>query len=435
MVINVEDISPVKKKISFEIPSERVSLEIEKVYGEIRRNAAVKGFRKGKVPQPIIEKYYSEKMEADVLKNLISDTYMKTLIERKIVPVSQPSFESDAVTPGKSFKYSVTFETAPEIDVKGYVGLQVEKRKLLRDDKAVDARIKELQDGMAQLKVVEETRPAVMGDFAIIDFKGFLDGVAFERGAAEDYALQLGSNQFIPGFEEQVVGMSVGETKDVAVVFPVEYGASELAGKPVTFQVTLKEIKEKELPVLDDDFAKQFGAFDNMDQLKARVADVFEKEEAQKIENEVRDRVVKALIATHEFEVPESMVEKQLAVLIENMKNNLAAQNLTLEKIGSSEEKIRSQARSVAVSQVKGSLLLAAVADKEGINVEDAELEEKMRDIAAQANKDFEVLQSFYSSNPYAKDTLVMQLREDKVIDYLLERAEVTEVETLPENS
>lgn len=435
MVINVEDISPVKKKISFEIPAERVSLEIEKVYAEIRKNAAVKGFRKGKVPQPIIEKYYSEKMEADVLKNLISDTYMKALVERKIVPVSQPTFESDAVSPGNAFKYSVTFETAPEIDVKDYVGLQVEKRKLVTDEAAVDARIKELQEGMAQLKVVEDARPAVTGDFAIIDFKGFLDGVPFERGAAEDYALQLGSNQFIPGFEEQVVGMSVGETKDVAVVFPVEYGASELAGKPVTFQVTLKEIKEKELPSLDDDFAKLFGPYDNMDQLKARVAEVFEKEEVQKIDNELRDRTVKALIAKHEFEVPESLVEKQLAVLIENMKHNLAAQNLTLEKIGSSEEKIRSQARSVAVSQVKGTLLLAAVAEKESINVEDAELEEKMRDIAEQANKDFETLQAFYASNPYAKDTLVMQLREDKVIDFLLKHAEVTEVETLPENS
>ena len=435
MVINVEDISPVKKKISFEIPAERVSLEIEKVYAEIRKNAAVKGFRKGKVPQPIIEKYYSEKMEADVLKNLISDTYMKALVERKIVPVSQPTFESDAVSPGNAFKYSVIFETAPEIDVKDYVGLQVEKRKLVTDETAVDARIKELQEGMAQLKVVEGARPAATGDFAIIDFKGFLNGVPFERGAAEDYALQLGSNQFIPGFEEQVVGMSVGETKDVAVVFPVEYGASELAGKPVTFQVTLKEIKEKELPILDDDFARLFGPYDNMDQLKARVAEVFEKEEVQKIDNELRDRTVKTLIAKHEFEVPESLVEKQLAVLIENMKHNLASQNLTLEKIGSSEEKIRSQARSVAVSQVKGTLLLAAVAEKEGINVEDAELEEKMRDIAAQANKDFETLQAFYSSNPYAKDTLVMQLREDKVIDFLLKHAEVTEVETLPENS
>jgi len=435
MVINVEDISSVKKKISFEIPAERVSLEVEKVYAEIRRNAAVKGFRKGKVPQPIIEKYYSEKMEADVLKNLISDTYMKALVERKIIPVSQPTFESDAVSPGNSFKYSVTFETAPEIDVKDYVGLQVEKRKLLTDEKAVDARIKELQEGMAQMKAVEEARPAVTGDYAIIDFKGFLNGVPFERGAAEDYALQLGSNQFIPGFEEQVVGMSVGETKEVAVVFPVEYGASELAGKPVTFQVTLKEIKEKELPTLDDDFARLFGPYDNIDQLKARVAEVFEKEEVQKIDNELRDRTVKALIAKHEFEVPESLVEKQLAVLVENMKHNLASQNLTLEQIGSSEEKIRSQARSVAVSQVKGTLLLAAVAEKEGINVEDAELEEKMRDIAVQANKDFEVLQAFYASNPYAKDTLVMQLREDKVIDFLLKHAGVTEVETLPENS
>lgn len=435
MVINVENVSPVKKKISFEIPSDRVDREIEKVYAEIRKNAAVRGFRKGKVPQAIIEKYYSDRMEADVLKNLINETYFQALLEKKIFPVSQPSFESDTLTPGQSFKYSVTFETAPDIVLNDYIGLEVEKRKLKPDEKVIDSRIKELQEGMAQLKAVEESRPAAMGDFTVIDFKGFLDGVPFERGEANDYSLQLGSGHFIPGFEEQLVGMSVGETKEIAVTFPAEYGTSELAGKPVIFKVTLKEIKEKELPALDDDFAKQFGPYENMEQLRARIAEVFEKEEAQKIDSELRERIVKALIAKHEFEVPEAMVEKQLSTLVENMKNTLARQNLTFEKIGQSEQLVRSQARSVAVSQVKGSLLLAAVAEKEGIEVGESELEEKIRDIAAQANKDYELLQSFYESNPYAKDTLVMQLREDKVIDFLLQNAKVTEVESPEENA
>jgi trigger factor len=335
--------------------------------------------------------------------------------------------------PGEPFKYTVIIETVPEIELKDYKGLQVEKRKFLPDEEVVEGRIKELQDGMAQLKLVEGARPAADGDFVVIDFKGFLNGVAFERGAAEDYVLQLGSHKFVPGFEEQVIGMSVGDSREIAVTFPAEYGSPELAGQPVTFEVTLKEIKEKELPSLDDDFARMFGPYDTMEQLKARIAEVFSAEEVQKIENELRDRIVKALIEKHEFEVPEAMVEKQLAVLVENMKSNLASQNLTLEKIGSSEELIRTQARSVAVSQVKGSLLLAAVADKEGIQVDDALLEEKMRDMAAQANKDFEVIQGLYEKNPYAKDTLVMQLREDKAIDFLMEYAEVTEVEGLPE--
>jgi trigger factor len=433
MLVTVENVSPVKKKISLEIPSERVSREIEKVYGEIRKSVSIKGFRKGKVPQPVIEKYYGERMEADVMKNLVNDSYPKALAENGIVPVSQPEFESDELKPGEPFKYTVIIETVPEIELKDYKGLQVEKRKFLPDEEVVEGRIKELQDGMAQLKLVEGARPAADGDFVVIDFKGFLNGVAFERGAAEDYVLQLGSHKFVPGFEEQVIGMSVGDSREIAVTFPAEYGSPELAGQPVTFEVTLKEIKEKELPSLDDDFARMFGPYDTMEQLKARIAEVFSAEEVQKIENELRDRIVKALIEKHEFEVPEAMVEKQLAVLVENMKSNLASQNLTLEKIGSSEELIRTQARSVAVSQVKGSLLLAAVADKEGIQVDDALLEEKMRDMAAQANKDFEVIQGLYEKNPYAKDTLVMQLREDKAIDFLMEYAEVTEVEGLPE--
>jgi trigger factor len=429
MLINIENLSPVKKKLSFEIPSDRVSKEIEKVYEEIKKTVSIKGFRKGKVPRAIIEKHYGERMEADALKNLINDTYFKALIDKKVLPVSQPEFETDPLKAGESFKYTATFETAPDIDLQEYKGVQVEKRALVVDEKVVDSRLAELQDGMAQLKSLEEPRPAVEGDFVSIDFKGFLDGVPFERGEAKDYLLQLGSNNFIPGFEDQVVGMSPGENRNVNVTFPADYGNADLAGKDVTFEVTVKEIKVKELPALDDDFAKQFGPFESIADLKAKISEVFEKEEVQKIENEVRDNIVKALIEKHEFEVPEAMVEKQLNVLIENMKSNLAGQNMTFEQLGTSEEKIREQSRSVAVSQVKGSLLLAAIADKENVTVADAEIEEKIRDIAAQANKDFEVIFGIYQSNPYAKDTLVMQMREDKVIDFLLSQASVSEVD------
>ena len=429
MLVNVENISPIKKKLSFEVPSDRVSREIEKVYGQIRKSASIKGFRKGKVPQPIIEKYYSGAMESDVMKNLVNETYAKALVDEKIIPVSTPDFESGDIKPGEAFSYTVTFETAPEIDVKDYNGLQLEKRRFVSNQEVVDGRLNELREGMAQLKVVDEERPAADGDFVMIDFKGFLDGVPFERGEAVDYMLQLGSKHFIPGFEEQVVGMAVGDSKEIGVTFPAEYGVPDLAGKPVTFQVTLKEIKAKELPPLDDDFARQFGPYETMEQLREKISEVFEKEELQKIENELKDAAVKALIAKHEFEVPEAMVEKQQTVLIENMRSNLASRNLDFAKIGTSEETIRSQSRDVAVSQVKGSLLLAAVAEKEGIRIEDSELEEKIRDFAAQANKDFEEINAIYAANPYAKDTLVMQLREDKVIDYLLKNANVVEVD------
>ncbi len=280
---------------------------------------------------------------------------------------------------------------------------------------------------MAQVKAIEEARPVAMGDFAVIDFKGFLDGVPFERGEAQGYMLEIGSNHFIPGFEEQVVGMQPGEQRTITVTFPVEYGSKDLADKEVTFEVSLREIKIKELPQLDDEFAKQLGAFETLNDLKNKLADLYRQEEVQKIESEVRDAVVKALIARHDFEVPESLVEKQQNVLVENMKHNLAAKNLTLAMIGTSEEQIREQSKAVAVSQVKGSLLLAAVAEKENIAVDDATLEEKVRDIAAQANKDFEAVMGFYAQNSYARDTLVMQLREDKVIDLLLGQANISD--------
>lgn len=433
MLVTVENVSPVKKKISLEIPSEDVSREIDKVYGDIRKSVSIKGFRKGKAPWTVIEKHYSDRMEMDVMKNLVNVSYPKALADNGIVPVSTPEFENDSLKRGEPFRYTVTVEIVPRIELKEYRGLEVKKRKFVPDDAVIDSRIKEMQNSIAQLKSIEESRPAVEGDIVIIDFKGLLDGAPFERGAAENYLLELGSKQFIPGFEDQVVGMSTGDSRDISVTFPSDYGSSELAGKAVVFEVALKEIKVKELPPLDDDFARMFGPYDNMEQLKSRIAEAFSAEEIQKIENEVRDAVVKALIDTHDFEVPSAMVEKQLAVLVENMKHNLASKNLTLEQIGSSEEQVKSQAYSVAVSQVKGSLLLAAVADKEGIHIDDAQLEEKLRDMAAQANKDFEVIQGIYLKNPYARDSIVMQLREDKAIDFLLSHAALKEVESISE--
>ena len=426
MNVNIENLSSVKRKISFEIPADRVTSEIDKVYEQIRKNATIKGFRKGKVPQSVIEKNFSGKMAGEVLQNLVSETYLKAITDNKIVPVAPPKIESDIVKKGQPLNYSAVVEIFPEIDVKDYIGLETKKKPYVPNEEVVESRLKDMQTRMAQLVPLAEQRPAINGDIVILDFKGFVDGAPFERGEMEDYMLELGSKSFIDGFEEQIIGMSSGDEGKITVTFPDTYGAHHLAGKEVTFEVKIKEIKYKELPALDDDFARQFGV-DTIAELRGKIAESFEQQEKEKIESTLKDNLVRLLIEKNDLEVPEALVEKQLQFLVENTINNLTKQNLTLEMIGSDETKIREELKDNALLQVKGTLLLEALAKKEGISVEDSEIYEKIQEMAERANQDSDKVEKFYLQNTYARESLIKQLKEEKAIQFLIERAVITE--------
>lgn len=427
MILNVQDLSSVKKKINFEIPAQRVAEEIDKVYSQIKKTAAIKGFRKGKVPQTVIEKHYSGKMAGEVLHNLVTETYFKGLSEKNITPVAPPTIESDDVIRGEALKYSATVEILPEFEVNEYVGLEVKKEPFLPNEEVISGRLKEMQARMAQVKPLDEPRPAEVGDIVTLDFTGYTDGVPFENGSAIDYMLELGSNSFIAGFEEQVVGMSVGDEGEIKVSFPEDYFVVKLAGKEVTFEVKIKEIKAKELPPLDDDFAKQFGEFETMEQLRAKLFESYESQEKGKIESKMRDNLVQVLIEKNPIEVPDALVEKQLQFLVDNITQDLAMQNLTLAAVGSDEKKIREDYRNTAVLQVKGTLLLEAIAKKENIEISEEEIQEKIAEIAEKANKDSSVVEGFYLKNHYAKEALLKQIREERTIKFLEERARITE--------
>ena len=428
MQINVEALSKVKKKISFEIPADRVTAEIEKAYDEIRKHAAIKGFRKGKVPQAMLEKHYSDKMADDVLKSLFNDTYFSTLKEHKIYPVSHPTIDTDELKKGESFKYSATVEVFPDIEVKDYIGLSLKKEKYVRDEAVIGKRLDEMREGMAQLEPVTG-RPAAQGDFVTIDFKGFLDGVPFDGGEAADHVLELGSGRFIPGFEEQLVGLEAGTEKEIVVTFPADYGSTELAGKEVTFAIKIKEIKEKELPPLDDEFAKQFGEFETLADLKAKLAEIHDLREKERIDADLRDRLVKALIEKNDIEVPESMVVRQLDMMLESTKRRLANQKMSLAIMGLDDDSYKVQFKSVAEQQVKGSLLLDALSGKEKITVGEADVEARLRKLSEENGQPFERINAYYQQNQQAMDNLVAQVKEDLAIEFLLEKANVTEVD------
>lgn len=426
MQVNVEQLSSIKKKINFEIPAERVKAETEKVFSEIRKRAVIPGFRKGKAPQGLIKKSYQEQVEGDVMKNLFNDTYFKYIQENSIFPVGYPQLDTDVLIEGGPFKYSATVEVYPEVKPENYEGFELVKEKFVLNQEAVEARLAQMRDNMSQLVPISESRPAVFGDHVIIDFEGYVDGKKLEGGDATDHQLELGSNSFIPGFEDQVTGMNVGEQKRIALNFPDPYHSAELAGKPVEFVVTLKEIKIKEMPEIDDEFAKSFGEFETLAELRSKVAESIERQEMDRVERDFKDSLINMLIEKNDFELPEAMVDRQLASMLENTKQRLQYQRMTLEMMGLDEQSYKVQFRPVAANQVKGALLLHELSVKVGVEVTQDDIEKQLRKIADESGQDFERISKYYQ-NADAKQSLEEQIREEKVVDLITAKAVITE--------
>jgi trigger factor len=427
MNVKIEDLSSIKKKLSFEVAADRVEAEIEKAYEKIGRSAKIKGFRPGKVPRHLLEKYYGPQMEEQVLGRLINDSYFKALVEHRIAAIADPEiFDSSPLVRGKAFTYEARVEVKPEVVVKDYQGLRLQKERFDFDPSVIDGRLEEMRAARAEM-AVSERESAAVGDFAIIDFEGSVDGTLFEHGSAQDYLLELGSGSFIPGFEEQVQGMRRGEERQIAVTFPENYGSKELAGKPATFRVVLKEIKEKVQPPLDDDFARGYG-LQSLAELREKLEENYRQQEANRIDGDLRERLVSALVERNPIEVPETMVASQLDYMLQNLRNRFRSQGMTLEMLGMNDESFRAMYRDTAVRQVQGSLLLEGVARQEELRVEAAELDGEIEKIARMANAPAEAVRKHYAEDERRR-ALVAQVVEEKAVRLLLEQAQIEEVD------
>lgn len=423
MNVKVEDVSSIKKKLIFEVPSEQVDKEISKAFKKIGKKAKVKGFRAGKVPVSVLGKYYGGQMEQDVLTSLINATYFKALQDNDVPAVGEPNIvESSGITKGEVFTYEAEVEIKPEVTAKDYTKLSLEKEKFVADPKVVEGQLEEMRTSRAQVEVTKRKK-ARKGDSVVIDFEGFIGEDAFEGGKGEDHLLELGSGSFIPGFEDQVVGMQREDAKDIEVTFPEEYGQAELAGKPAVFKVVLKEIKEKVVPELDDEFAKGFGV-DTLDELKEQLQTTYETQETNRVENDLREKLVAKLIESNPTEVPEAMIAKQLDYMYENITNRMQSQGMSPEMLGLTPESFRENYRTTAIEQVSGNLILEAIGRQENIVAEESEVDDKLEEIAKMANAPIDTVKKYYAGTE-ARSGLMAQIAEEKVVGFLLESAKV----------
>jgi trigger factor len=426
MNVKIEDVSSIKKKLSFEVAAEQVDREISRAFKKIGKTAKVKGFRAGKVPESVLEKYYGAQMEQDVLSSLINDTYFVALQEHGIAAVGEPSIvDSSGVIKGEAFTYEAEVEVKPEVTAKDYTKLTLEKEKFVADPEVVDGKLEEMRTSRAQLEVTTRKK-ARKGDSVVIDFEGFIGDEPFEGGKGDDYVLELGSGSFIPGFEDQVIGMKREETRDVEVSFPEDYGQAELAGKPALFKVAMKEIKEKVVPDLNDEFAKEFDV-DTLDELKEQLLASYETQEKNRVENDLREKLVSLLIEKNPVEVPEAMIAKQLDYMYENISNRMQSQGMSAEMLGITPENFRENYRETAIDQVSGNLILEAIGRQEEIVADESEIDAKLEEIATMANAPIDMVKKYYAGVE-ARSGLMAQIAEEKVVTFLLESAKVKEV-------
>lgn len=387
MEAKMEKIEANVVKFEVRVEAEKFTAALNKAFNKNRNKFNIPGFRKGKVSMAMVKKFYGlEVLFDDAVNTVISETYPSVIDENNIRPVDFPSIDVLEVGEGKELVYTATVTVYPEIELGEYKGLDIKKPVYEVSEEEIENQLKGMQEKSARVEVKAEGSSVENGDIAVIDFKGFIGDVAFEGGEGHDYPLEIGSGSFIGNFEEQLVGMKVNDSKDVVVTFPENYGKEELNGKEAKFEVTVKEIKVKELPAIDDEFASEVSEFETLEALKADMREKLTAANEEKAKREFEDALVTAVIENSKMDVPAVMIEKEIDAMVADLENRLKYQGLTLDQYmqftGNDTEKMRSYMKENAEKKVKGELVIEALAKAEDIKATEEEINEKALELA-----------------------------------------------------
>lgn len=416
-----------------EVDAERFEKAVHQAYKKLVKQVNIPGFRRGKAPRRIIENYLGKKaLYNEAVEMVIPDAYVEALKQTGVEPISQPKVELVQVEEGEPVKFKATVKVKPEVNLGQYTGLEVTEVPARVTDEDVDRELEALRNRYAKLVTVEEGN-VQKGDIVTIDFTGRVEGEKFEGGQATDYSLEVGSGTFIPGFEEQLEGMSAGETKEFSVTFPEDYHNKDLAGKEAQFTVTVKTLKRKELAPLDDEFAKDVGEFDTLEELRADVLNNLKQAAEERARQQMRSEVVSKAVENAEVELPEEMVDNRVEEMVKDMERRLMTQGLLLEDYlkhtNSSLEQLKEKMRPEAERTEKTALVLDAIAKKEGIEVTDDDLGEKIKEMAEQYRQDPETLRNILEKQNQL-DYLKVRIRREKTVDFLMEKANIVQNDT-----
>ena len=410
-------------KLSFEIEAEKFDEAMKKVYLKTAKYFNVPGFRKGKAPMQMVEKQYGASIfYEDTFNELVPEIYDEAIKANNVEAVSRPQIDIQQMEKGKNLIFTAIVQVIPEVKLGKYKGIELNKIEYNVSDEDIEHELGHMQEKNSRIVTVED-RPVEPKDITVIDFEGFVDGKAFDGGKAEKHELEIGSNTFIPGFEDQIIGMRIEEEKDINVKFPEEYFSKDLAGKDATFKVKLHEIKKKELPKMDDEFAKDVSEFDTLEELKNSIKEKMQKTNEQRAEYETEEAAINAVCDNVEVEIPSGMIDSEVENMMKDVEQRLQYQGLTLQQYfmlsGKTEAQVKDEMKEQAEKAVKSRLVIEAIIKEEDIKPEEKEVEEKLKEMAKNYGKTEEEM----LKNEYVKEYIENNMKFEKAIKFIVDNA------------
>jgi trigger factor len=434
MQVSVEDLNSVKKTLHIEIPADTITRELDKAYEELKKRAKLKGFRPGKAPRGVLEQYYRKDVHADVTSRLIQESFLEAIKENDLKIVGSPDIDPPELTPKEPYKYSATVEIRPDIDPIDFKGLSLKKTRYQVSDEEMEAQLSALQQNLAKYEAIEEDRPVAQEDFVLMDYEGFQNEEPLDDlQKTENFMLRVGDGRMTQELDEGLVGLRPGEEKEIPVTFPDDYQNKNLAGQSASIKVVLKEIRKQVLPDIDDDFAKNFGEYENIDGLKKAIEDNLEEGYQKRSEQEMNEQIFEALLEKTNFEVPDTLVNYELDGIIADAERYFSYHNVPMDQAGLTREKLAEQYRDVAVKQVRRHLILDKIIEQETLTLTDDEEAAGFEEMAKSFNQPVEQVRSYYQQDTDKLESFKQALLEKQAVKLITENSTIQEVDAEPE--
>jgi trigger factor len=427
MKTQVEKVSNLERKLNIEVPVTLVKSTFERFFKKYQKNSEIKGFRKGKAPIDTVKTIYGDRVRQEVVQELLQMGFSKGLDEHDLSPVNYPNFEFDEVKEDQTFAFSAAFEVSPEVQLNQYENLDLLKEEYKFDEAEVDKVLERIRTSRAKNVAILEDRPAQLGDIAIIDFEGLVDGKPLENGKGENFNLELGSNSFIEGFEEGVIGMKVSGQKTLALKFPENYQEAELSGKAVDFKVTLKSLNKKELPELTDELVKTLGGIESLAALRENIKKDLEQTEKRRIESEFKDNVFKKIVELNPVDVPASLVEKQKEGLVQDFHKRMSEQGMEQKEFEEYVAKWDKDFEKNAIEILQAAYVSKAIADKHELTAKKEDVDNKIKEYATSSGIEEKKVRDHFLRAETA-ERFLHGITEEKVFNFVLSKAKITEV-------
>jgi len=430
MKVTVENVSSVKKIMNVEIPEETVVRELNDAFKNLKKTAKIKGFRPGKAPRSVLEPLFKKDVHNDVSSKLIQDSFIEAIKEADLDIVAKPEIDPPGLNEKGPYTYAVTVEIKPKIEKIDFKNLTLKKILYHATDEEMDAQLKMLRKNLAKQNPIAEDRGVRENDFVLMDYEGFKDGKPFaETQKTENHTMKVGEGPILKEFDDQLIGMKAEDNREIKVKFPEDYHNAKLANQEITFQVTLHEIREEVLPEIDDEFAKNFGQYETLDNLKEAITKNLEEGYVKRAEQEMNEQIFKNLISKTEFELPDSMVDYELERIIEEVERTLAYHNKSMEDQGLSREMLLEQHRELAEKKVRRHLILDKIVEQENMTLSDEELETAFNDMAQGFKQPVEEIKKYYGQNKDTLELFKQTLLEKQAIDLIIKNSIIEEVE------